>query len=180
MIDLLRRLIDKSLITVVERAGEARYRVLETLRQYGRQQLRESGEHYDTCLRYSGWVMQLIHAAPPPSVRTRTSRTAVGPSEANWLDVCERELDHLRAVLSWMIDHNHSQAAHGITVSHCAHPVLAPARIHQRRTALARGDIARGLVLIRRSASITSRAGPQCAGCPLDVAGRLCPGPKMP
>src|SRR5919202_4260889 len=44
VLDLLTHLVDKSLVLVTEQDGEARYRLLETVRQYGWEKLRESGE----------------------------------------------------------------------------------------------------------------------------------------
>jgi predicted ATPase/class 3 adenylate cyclase len=44
ILDLLTRLVDKSLIVYEERDGEARYRLLETVRQYAQERLQESGE----------------------------------------------------------------------------------------------------------------------------------------
>ena len=45
VLDLLTRLVDKSLVSVAERGGaEARYRLLETVRQYAWKKLGESGE----------------------------------------------------------------------------------------------------------------------------------------
>jgi predicted ATPase/DNA-binding CsgD family transcriptional regulator len=44
VLDLLTSLVDKSLVIVDERDAEARYRLLETARQYGWEKLQESGE----------------------------------------------------------------------------------------------------------------------------------------
>ncbi len=44
VLDLLLRLIDKSLVVVEDRGREKRYRLLETVRQYGRDRLVEAGE----------------------------------------------------------------------------------------------------------------------------------------
>jgi predicted ATPase len=46
ILDLLARLVDKSIVVVAthEREEEARYRLLETVRQYGREKLEEAGE----------------------------------------------------------------------------------------------------------------------------------------
>ena len=43
-LELLGRLVDKSLITAEEERGEYRYRLLETIRQYARERLAEAGE----------------------------------------------------------------------------------------------------------------------------------------
>ena len=44
VLGLLCHVVDKSLVTVREEDGEVRYRLLETVRQYGREKLVESGE----------------------------------------------------------------------------------------------------------------------------------------
>jgi predicted ATPase len=44
VLDLLTQLVDKSLVNVESRGGEARYWLLETVRQYGRKRLQELGE----------------------------------------------------------------------------------------------------------------------------------------
>ena len=44
VLELLTSLVDKSLVLVAEQDGEARYRLLETVSQYGREKLRECGE----------------------------------------------------------------------------------------------------------------------------------------
>lgn len=44
MLDLLAALVAQSLVQVVEREGTSRYRLLEVVRQYGAERLRESGE----------------------------------------------------------------------------------------------------------------------------------------
>src|SRR3712207_4524702 len=44
VLDTLLRLVDKSLVVAQEREGEARYRLLETIRQYGHEKLAEAGE----------------------------------------------------------------------------------------------------------------------------------------
>ena len=58
--DLLWRLVDTSLVVVMEGVEENRFELLETIRQYGRERLREAGEanlieaaHQDWCLRWS-------------------------------------------------------------------------------------------------------------------------------
>src|SRR5260370_14177054 len=43
VLDILSSLIDKSLVLMGQRSGEARYRLLETMRQYGQEKLRQAG-----------------------------------------------------------------------------------------------------------------------------------------
>lgn len=44
LLDVIAGLVDKSVLVRVENVGAARYRLLETLRQYGHERLREAGE----------------------------------------------------------------------------------------------------------------------------------------
>src|SRR5262249_16781838 len=56
MLDLLDSLVAKSLVNRVDRTGTARFRLLETLRHYGRERLAERGEA-DTARRRHADVM---------------------------------------------------------------------------------------------------------------------------
>jgi predicted ATPase/transcriptional regulator with XRE-family HTH domain/uncharacterized protein HemY len=92
--DLLTDLVDKSLVQVEEEAGEARYRLLETLRQYGREKLIEAGEANAARRRHRDWYRGLVERAEPE---------LTGPRQGVWLDRLEREHDNLRAVIEGSI-----------------------------------------------------------------------------
>ena len=55
VLDLISRLVDKSLVLVVERDAKARYRLLETIRQYGREKLERSGEAAEIRRHHAGF-----------------------------------------------------------------------------------------------------------------------------
>ena len=65
MLELLSHLVDKSLVEVWEKDGEARYRLLETIRQYGREKLEESGEEGQVRERHAGYYLALAEVAEP-------------------------------------------------------------------------------------------------------------------
>jgi len=88
-LDLLTQLVDKSLV-VVEEAEETRYRLLETVRQYGREQLDQSGEAGAVRARYRAWYRALAERAEPE---------LSGPRQCHWLDRLECDHDNLRSVL---------------------------------------------------------------------------------
>jgi tetratricopeptide (TPR) repeat protein len=92
MLDLLSRLVDKSLVVVQERGGEARYRLLETVRQYGREKLLESGEVGTVRRRHASFFLALAEEVEP-----KINDTDRGP----WLAYLEAEHDNLRAALRW-------------------------------------------------------------------------------
>jgi predicted ATPase/DNA-binding SARP family transcriptional activator len=94
-VDLLARLIDKSLITVDRLDDAARYRLLDTVRHFGREQLRQSDETEATYRLYSGWVRRVAKQA---------ESGLCGREQATWLDRLETELPHIRAVIHWLLE----------------------------------------------------------------------------
>jgi tetratricopeptide (TPR) repeat protein len=91
-LNLLTQLVDKSLVAVEVRGGEARYRLLETVRQYGRDRLIESAEVADAHRLHLRWYMELGEQAEP---KLR------GPEQRAWLERLETEHDNIRAALEW-------------------------------------------------------------------------------
>ena len=92
VLDLLSRLVDKSLL-VAEAEGQGRYRLLETIRQYARDRLLESGEATEALRRHRDWYLALAEQAAPEFFRGIESR--------EWLERLEVEHDNLRAALEW-------------------------------------------------------------------------------
>jgi len=93
ILDLLTRLVDKSLIGVdVGSGAEARYRLLETVRQYAVDRLVESGEAAAVRTRHRDVFLALAERAEPE---------LQGPDQKIWLDRLAVELDNLRAALEW-------------------------------------------------------------------------------
>jgi predicted ATPase/pimeloyl-ACP methyl ester carboxylesterase/class 3 adenylate cyclase len=92
---LLARLADASLVVAHEAGDEMRYRLLETIREYAAEQLREAGEEEVLRERHAGWFTALAERAEP-ELR--------GPDQLTWLDRLEREHDNLRAVAEWCQD----------------------------------------------------------------------------
>jgi non-specific serine/threonine protein kinase len=83
-------LIEQSLV-VSEEDGD-RYRMLETVRQYARDRLVESGEGERWRDRHLAYFLALAEEAEPK---------LNGPQQRNWLDRLEREHDNLRSALTW-------------------------------------------------------------------------------
>jgi predicted ATPase/DNA-binding SARP family transcriptional activator len=96
VLDLLGRLADQSLISVEPDAGGgARYRMLETLREYGRERLAASGETGSIRRYHAAYYLALAEAAAP---RLRGAR------QAAWLDRVEPERENMRAALGWFVE----------------------------------------------------------------------------
>jgi predicted ATPase/class 3 adenylate cyclase len=94
-LDMQAHLIDKSLV-LLEHAGggEARYRLLGTIRQYAADRLVEAGEAAATRDRHFDWYLALVQSASP-ELR--------GPRQADWLERLEQEHDNFRAALEWSV-----------------------------------------------------------------------------
>src|SRR5205823_13073508 len=64
VLDLLAQLVDKSLVVAAAQDAPARYRLLETVRQYARERLRESGEE-SVRGRHLAYYLRLAEEAAP-------------------------------------------------------------------------------------------------------------------
>jgi predicted ATPase/class 3 adenylate cyclase len=95
VLDLLTALVEKSLVVYDEQEGQARYRLLETVRQYGRDRLLEAGEAAFVRDHHLVFFLQLATEAEP-QLR--------GPEQARWIDCLEREYGNVRAALEWAAD----------------------------------------------------------------------------
>ena len=94
VLELLSHLVDKSLVAVREGGGEARYHLLETVRQYGREKLDESGDEDDVRGQHADFYVRLAEEA---------ERELSGPGQVRWLRRLQTEHDNLRAALSWSL-----------------------------------------------------------------------------
>jgi predicted ATPase len=65
VLQLLSHLVDKSLVLVAEHDREARYRLLETIRQYVWEQLLGSGEERQFLDQHAGYYLALAEEAEP-------------------------------------------------------------------------------------------------------------------
>src|SRR5205823_5443019 len=90
--DLLAALVDQSLVVYEEQDGQARYRLMETVRQYARDRLLEMGEAGEVRERHLGFFLALAERAEP-ELR--------GSGQAAWFGRLEAEHDNLRAALEW-------------------------------------------------------------------------------
>ena len=104
VVDLLTRLVDKSLVMVDDssESAEARYRLLETIRQYAREKLLASGESGPIRDRHLGYYLRFAEDAEP---RLR------GADQLAWLGRVETEHDNLRAALAWSLERADAERA---------------------------------------------------------------------
>jgi predicted ATPase/DNA-binding CsgD family transcriptional regulator len=97
VLEVLDRLVDKSLVMVGERDRSARYRMLEMVRQYGREKLEESGEAERIRKRHARHYLDLAEE----------TELASGGMESR----LELEHDNLRTALSWSLGAGHTVLA---------------------------------------------------------------------
>jgi non-specific serine/threonine protein kinase len=97
VLELLAQLVNKSLVAVDGQDGEARYHLLETIRQYARDKLVEIGEAAKVCDRHLEYYLQLAEAGEPHLYSSHLMRQ---------LDQFAVEHDNFRAALQWGAKHN--------------------------------------------------------------------------
>lgn len=90
VLDLLVDLVDKSLV-VVEAEG-ARYGLLETVRQYAEERLRESGETKEVRERHLDFYVALAEKA---------GAGIIGPEQTGWLRQLDLDLENLLSAHAW-------------------------------------------------------------------------------
>jgi predicted ATPase/class 3 adenylate cyclase/DNA-binding CsgD family transcriptional regulator len=101
ILDQLSLLLDKSLVVAEEVGGGMRYRMLETVRQYGLEKLSESGEAVEVRARHRDYYSETA-ALLESHLRTGDDRLL------QWAEV---EIDNLRAAFGWSRENSEVQAA---------------------------------------------------------------------
>jgi predicted ATPase/DNA-binding CsgD family transcriptional regulator len=102
VLELLSQLVDKSLVVAQERDGAARYRILETIRQYGRERLEEAGEAAHVRERHAGYYLALAEEAEPK---------LKGEGQVAWLERLETEHDNLRVAMARLVERGEPEEA---------------------------------------------------------------------
>jgi DNA-binding NtrC family response regulator/predicted ATPase len=92
VLDLLAQLADKSLVIVETAAPVARYRLLETIWEYGRERAIAADEVAWLRGRHQAWCLALAEEA---------EHKGRGAEQVAWLDRLETEYDNLQAALGW-------------------------------------------------------------------------------
>jgi predicted ATPase len=105
-LDSLAALVDQSLVRLEERSVadevEARFTMLETVREFALEQLETSGETEE---------IRRSHAAFYLALAERADAALTGPDQAKWLTRLEAEHDNLRAALTWSLDRGEAAVA---------------------------------------------------------------------
>jgi predicted ATPase len=96
VVDLLGHLVDRSLLVPEDVAGEARYRMLETIRDYAQERLADSGEATARHTRHRDWFVGLVERARPAFFS--------GAVQPEWVARLAADQENLRAALHWAHD----------------------------------------------------------------------------
>ena len=93
IVDVLARLVDKSLVNSGDRSGgRTRYRILETIREYATERLSQAGESSGIRRRHAEFYLRLAEEG---------ERALRGAGQSEWLRRLDQELDNFRAALAW-------------------------------------------------------------------------------
>ena len=100
VLNLLSQLVNKSLVAVEAENGGSRYRLMETVRQYARDKLLESGESEEARNVHFDYFYNLSKAAEPG---------LDSPQALVWIGRLAAEYDNIRAALEWGLEQNVSR-----------------------------------------------------------------------
>ncbi len=109
VLELLSSLVNKSLVVADTRStDEARYRLLETVRQYAQEKLAAAAERPAVCDRHLRYFLELVEEMLPH---------LSGQDQQKWLDRLEVEYDNIRAALSWSLTGSQVEAGLRIAIA---------------------------------------------------------------
>jgi predicted ATPase len=99
VLDLVADLVAKSMVQVDEESDGNRYRLLETMRDYGLERLAASGDLDRFQERHAAYYLTLVETAAPQFV---------GRDDINWLGRVDEEYSNIRAALVFMRERDSS------------------------------------------------------------------------
>ena len=101
VLDVLSRLLDKSLIVYDERAGDPRYRMLDPIREFAVDRLDESGQREAVTKAFISWARAFAQ---------QVAWSDTGPEHQRWLERADVEIANLRAAFTVSCANNYSVA----------------------------------------------------------------------
>ena len=97
VLELVSRLVDRSLTDVREHMDSTRYALLEAVRQYATERLVAAGEEQEVRRRHARHVLRLVEQAEPHLIRRERPL---------WVRRLQTDLDNIRSALTWSRDHD--------------------------------------------------------------------------
>jgi len=155
----LRALVANSLVRRTdEPAGDSRYTMLETVREFGIERLQQSDEASLVCQRHAAYFLTLAERAE--AEQNTIERDA-------WLDRLEAEHGNLHSALEWALEQEDAEIAVGLCGS------LLPLWQFRYYSNLGREWVRRALALGKVVSAPVMRKAVYCAGTLAYVAGEL-------
>ncbi|MDV7355992.1 protein kinase [Rhodococcus oxybenzonivorans] len=115
LLDVVASLVDKSILIREEPGAVVRYRMLETLRDYGLEKLQHTGEYPALRRRHRDWYEQLAVRAEADWISSR---------QLGWIDRLTRELPNLREALQFSLtESNGGHAEAGLRIATALYPL---------------------------------------------------------
>ena len=115
-LELVAALVTRSLLIADTTAAEARYRLLEPVRQYAADHLRARPDGAEVSMRrrHLGYLAELAETAAEP---------IIGGPDQPWMRRLDSELANIRAALAWGFDNDHATASRLATalLVYCRH-----------------------------------------------------------
>jgi len=102
VLDTLGSLAESSLVRPDIRNGEPRFGLLETIREYALERLRDRGDWREAHDRHASYFLAFADPAPAE---------LQGPGQLAWLDRLETEHANLGAAMSWLVEQGKLEAA---------------------------------------------------------------------
>jgi predicted ATPase/DNA-binding SARP family transcriptional activator len=96
VLDVLTRLVDRSLVVMREHNDSARYHLLETVRQYAAERIEASDEAADARRRHAAFFVSFAESAEP--------FLFAGAARADWMKLLDHDVDNLRAAADWCLN----------------------------------------------------------------------------
>ena len=155
VLDLLQHLIDKSTVVSEDHREAIRYRLLETVRQYGQERLDKASELAPLKLNHMEFFLAFAEDADP-----NLQGTGQGSGQAEWLDRLEADHGNLRTALECALARKDGPLAVKL--------VGALWRFWE-----VRGYLSEGRDSLKHALAVGNDASPSCQAKALDGAGRL-------
>jgi predicted ATPase/DNA-binding CsgD family transcriptional regulator len=102
VMDLLSQLVDRSLAQMEETGEDARYRLLETVRDYARYKLADSEDAAAMRDRHLAFFVEFVE---------RAEQGLETSAMAEWVDRLERDHDNVRSAIDWSVESQQTDSA---------------------------------------------------------------------
>ncbi|MFI2478458.1 protein kinase [Nocardia xishanensis] len=94
LLDVVTSLVDKSVLIREQMDSMVRFRLLETVRDYGRDKIEQAGQYLDTQRRHRDWYRRLAE---------RADADWISPRQLDWIARLDREQPNLREALDFCL-----------------------------------------------------------------------------